>query len=253
MLNNFEQISTWKECGSSLDHKLDSSLHFDIGMTRLGLSTDRLDDAIKSVDGFSNIDYILGHLSNNTSNKEHDKNQLSDFKAIKKSYPQFKYSIANSAGVQLGEEYCFDQVRPGISLYNDNTNGGEVVTLTSEIIQIIHAKKGQYVGYGCTYRTKIDTIIGTVPVGYADGYPFSLSNKGLCYVEGKEVPVVGRVNMDYIMLDITNIPEKCLKIGQKVTLIGDGINIDRVANLAGTIPYEVLCSLGKRFRREYIR
>jgi alanine racemase len=253
VLNNFEQIERWKECSKNLDEKLDASLQFDIGMTRLGVDLEKLDDAIKSVEAFADIDYILGHLSNATSDQKHDKKQLSDFKQIQTKYPQFKYSIANSGVLSIGGKYICDQVRPGIFLYNNNSNGGEVVTLTSEIIQIIQAKKGRYVGYGCTHRTKVDTIIGTVPVGYADGYPFALSNKGFCYVEGQKVPVVGRVNMDYIMLDITSLPQNLQNVGQKVTLIGEKVNIDKVADLAGTIPYEILCSLSKRYKREYIR
>ncbi len=235
-----------------MEQKLDSSIQFDTGMTRLGFPTNQVDEIIKSVENFSHIDYILGHLSNTTADTEHDKKQISVFKNLKKKHSHLKYSLSNSGGIKLGEDYYFDQVRPGISLYNDIDNG-DVVTLTSEIIQIIHAKKDSYVGYGCTYRAKLDTIIATVPVGYADGYPFALSNKGFCYIGDNKVPVVGRVNMDYIMLDITNTPEDLHKIGQKITLIGEKMPLDKIADLAGTIPYEILCSFGKRFRREYIR
>lgn len=252
VLNNSYQVDIWRKCSESLEQKLDSSIHFDIGMTRLGFPVDQADKVIKSVESFSRIDYILGHLSNITSDTDHDKNQMSCFKNIKKNYPHLKYSLSNSGGICLGESYYFDQVRPGISLYN-NLDNGDVVTLTSEIIQIIHAKKGSYVGYGCTYRAKLDTIIATVPVGYADGYPFALSNKGFCYIGDNKVPVVGRVNMDYIMLDITKTPEDLHKIGQKVTLIGADMPLNKIADLASTIPYEILCSLGRRFRREYIR
>jgi alanine racemase len=130
-----------------------------------------------------------------------------------------------------------------------------VVGLTSKIIDI-HLIKDEAIqksiGYGATHKLKPGMITATIPVGYGDGYPRSLGNKGYCYINGVKVNIIGRVSMDLICLDISNVLERFQKIGQEVELIGDNISVEKIARLANTIDYEVLTSLGNRYIRKYV-
>lgn len=257
VLNNEYQIDLWLKCSENIKQKLDACLHVDIGMTRLGIPSDDLEKSIKKISDKLIIHYILGHLSNSEDKKNiSNKKQLKLFSDIKHKFSKFKYSLSNSGGVFLGKEYHFSQVRPGIALYGtglENHNGmSPVITLISEVIDIFHNKKPVSVGYGCTYTANVGTIIAAVPVGYADGYPRSLSNLGYCFINNIKVPIVGKVNMDCISLDISALPKNMQKIGQKVDIISDNINISTLASMSGMIEHNILTSFGSRYKVEYV-
>lgn len=127
----------------------------------------------------------------------------------------------------------------------------EVVNLKGKIVQIREIDSGQGVGYGATYRAAGKRKIATVPVGYADGYPRALGNRAMASLAGVMVPVVGRVSMDLITLDVSEVPEHEVHVGALVDLIGGGVDIDTLAAQADTIGYEVLTSLAGRFHRIY--
>jgi alanine racemase len=127
-----------------------------------------------------------------------------------------------------------------------------VVTLTSKILQVRVIDSVDSVGYGATHNVPAGAKIATIPVGYADGYSRHLSNRGYCAIDGKKVPVIGRVSMDLITIDVSSIESGKLVVGQEVELIGNTITIDDVASWSGTISYEVLTSLGCRHLREYL-
>ena len=259
VLNNQYQIDIWERAAKN---KLKACLHVDTGMTRLGIEFNKIDEILQELENHKLIDvvYIISHLAcaDNVSSKMNQE-QFNKFQSIAKKYPQYKYSFANSAGILLDKkEYFFNQVRPGIALYGCNPfNKGNniispVVELKSKIIQIYHIKDEKSIGYNASYRLKPEMVTATIPIGYADGYFRSLSNKGFCYINDVRVPIIGIISMDLISLDITAIPDHLKVIGQEVELIGKNISVETIAAMADTISYEVLTSLGSRTLREYV-
>ena len=172
--------------------------------------------------------------------------------------PSAPASLANSSGVLLGPEYHYDLGRPGIALYGVNPTPGkpnpmaEVVRLHSKIIQVRDVDRPQTVGYGAAHRVAAPERIATVPVGYADGYLRSLGDRAFAAIGDIRVPVVGRVSMDLITLDVSALaPDQALP-GTTVQLIGGVCPIDELAALGGTMAYEILNRLGPRFQSRYI-
>ncbi|HEU5018885.1 MAG TPA: alanine racemase C-terminal domain-containing protein, partial [Pseudolabrys sp.] len=154
-------------------------------------------------------------------------------------------------------------VRPGIALYGINPTPGRanpmqpVVTLQARILDVRHVRRGETVGYGATWTARKNARIAVAAVGYADGIPRALSGSdsapgGEAVVAGKRCPIAGRISMDLTAVDISEVPDGAGRRGELVTVIGDGISIDRVADLAGTIGYEILTRLGRRFHRVYV-
>jgi alanine racemase len=170
---------------------------------------------------------------------------------------------ANSAGILNVPQSFFNMVRPGLMIYGLRPAGERasackvmpVMSFKSCIVQLRRVSSGSFISYGRTYRVSRDSLIGVVPVGYGHGYSWSLSNAGQMLVSGKRVPVVGRVTMDLTMLDVSDVPG--VKEGDEVVLFGrqgaEEITADEVARNAGTVSYEILCSIGKRVVRTFIR
>jgi alanine racemase len=260
VLNSTEQINIWQQHAIKKRKTLPCIIHFDTGMNRLGISASK----VNGQHGFSientatlDIKYIMSHLAC-ADEKEHAKNseQLIEFKSLAKKFTGIKLSIANSAGVFLGREYHLDMVRPGIALYggnptiNSQNRMKNVIKLTSKILQIERVDSAGTVGYGATHKITRGTKIATIAVGYANGYLRSLSDRGICAVNGHIVPVIGRVSMDLVTIDVTKIPDEKL-FDAEVELIGDYISVNEVAQKAGTISYEIITSLGGRYRIVY--
>ncbi|MCH9753702.1 MAG: alanine racemase [Alphaproteobacteria bacterium] len=257
VLNNEYQINLWLKCAKGIEEKLDACLNVDIGMTRLGIDIESFSKNLNNISDKLEIHYVLGHLSvSEDKSNDFNKKQLEVFNKLRKKFPQFKYSLSNSGGIFLGKDYHFDQVRPGIALYGTGAKNIEgmnpVITLTSEIINIFNNNNAVYVGYGCTYEAKVGTIVAAVPFGYGDGYPLALSNVGYCFINNKKVPIIGRISMDCMSINISNLDKKCQEIGQKVEIIGSNMSVADLAKLAGTIDYNVMTSLGHRYKREYV-
>lgn len=271
VLNTVSQMNLWGGHAKKLCRRLPYVLHFDTGMHRLGISNDQW--PVKNTEGdqivlgnFSSIVpsslyplYIMTHLAcsdeeSNPMNAE----QLAQLKSIAKDFEKVSLSIANSGGIFLGDEYHLDLVRPGIAIYGANPSASlpnpmkNVIKLTSEILQIQQVDRACAVGYGAVHRVVRGTKIATVAVGYADGYLRSLSNEGICAIDGVIVPVIGRVSMDLVTIDVTKIPDEVLAKCDGIELIGENIPVDVVAKKAGTISYEILTSLGDRYRRIYM-
>lgn len=172
--------------------------------------------------------------------------------------PQIKHTN-NSAGVMNFDDH-YDLVRAGIVIYGmypsedlDKSKLG-VLPAMKWIAEISHVKTleaGREVSYGGTYITKKETVVATVPVGYADGYPRSLSNIGKVMVNGKPAPIIGRVCMDQFMIDVTHIPD--VKVGDEVTLVGNGLTMEEVSNAAHSFNYELPCRIARRVPRIYIK
>ena len=163
-------------------------------------------------------------------------------------------SLANSAGVFRHPDFHFDLVRPGVALYGGSPVSGresplrQTVVLEAPVLQVRRVGPGDHVGYGATYEVTEPETHAVVPVGYADGYHRAASNRGAASIGGVDVPIVGRVSMDLIVLDVSEV---VVQVGDAVELIGDQRPVDAVAEAAGTISYEILTSLGSRYERVY--
>ncbi len=257
VLNDLSQIAAWSAAAKSA--RLDCAIHVDTGMNRLGLPQPEL--AMLAAEWKSrlaglNLVLLMSHLAcsdepGNAMNGE----QLSRFRAALAMLPPTPASLAASGGILLGKEYLFDLARPGVSLYGANPQPGgknpvsPVAVLKARVLQTRRIDKGESVGYGATFRAKRPSLIATLALGYADGILRALSGKGLAFAAGKSVPMVGRVSMDLIGLDVTDAGP--VKAGDEVELLGDHILLDDVALAAGTNAYEILTSLGRRITRHY--
>lgn len=261
VLNDLGQILFWSQRARTLERPLPTAIHFDTGMSRLGLPSDeaqRLADDPSSMDGLS-VSYLMSHLiASEVPDDPVNGQQLARFNSLRATLPSFPASIANSSGIFLGADFHLDLVRPGVALYGANPQPSsanpmaEVIQLKAKILQVRLVDSPQTVGYGATHRVSGPTRIATIPVGYADGYPRSLSGRGYCYVGGIQVPVVGRVSMDLITLDVTAVPSDQVFPGAEVVVMGGEISLDALADAGGTIAYELLTALSGRYRREYI-
>jgi alanine racemase len=228
-------------------------LQVDTGMARHGLT---LDEAR----GISlPLRAIMSHLSC-SDEPEHPENaeQLARFEAVAALFPGVARCFANSGGFLLGGAYRGDIIRPGVALYGGQADDGTapafapVVTLEARVIQTRAIEQGTGVGYGQTWHAPRPTRLATVAIGYADGFPRSLSNCGAAWALGSLLPIVGRVSMDVIVVDITALPDGALGEGDMVEIIGPHRPLHTVAVEAGTIDYEILTQLGRRYERRII-
>jgi len=201
----------------------------------------------------------MSHLSC-SDEPEHPENaeQLARFAMVAAMFPGVARCFANSGGFLLGEAYHGDIIRPGIALYGGQVDDGTaagfapVITLEARVIQTRAIEQGTGVGYGQTWHAPRPTRLATVAIGYADGFPRSLSNCGAAWARGSLLPIVGRVSMDVIVVDITALPDGALGEGDLVEIIGPHRPLHTVAVEAGTIDYEILTQLGRRYERRYL-
>ena len=183
--------------------------------------------------------------------------QRDSFRAALAILPKAPVSFANSSGIYLGADYWGDLARPGAALYGVAPVPGQpnpmrgVVRLDGKILQVRQIDSGSTVGYGASHRAVGRERIATVAVGYADGFMRSLGNRGSGYIGAQRVPIVGRVSMDLITFDVSDVPELLARPGATIELIGPDHPIDAIAAEAGTIGYEILTALGARFARVY--
>jgi len=241
-----------------------AAIHIDTGMNRLGLTITEAQGIIPRINaGDHGITLVMSHLAsaehlNNPLNAK----QLTTFREIASLFSGVPASLANSSGVFLGAQFQFDLVRPGAALYGINPTPEAdnpmqpVVELKARIVQIRNVEKGETVGYGGTWTARRPTRIAIVSAGYADGYFRAASaNDGTrgaeVVVAGKRCPIAGRVSMDLIAVDVTDLDKNAARRGHLATLIGEGITVDELAHHFGTIGYEVITSLGRRFARVY--
>lgn len=241
-----------------------AAIHIDTGMNRLGLTLSEAQAIIPRINaGDHGITLVMSHLvSAEQLNSQINAKQLAAFRAIASEFSGVPASLANSSGIFLGAPFQFDLVRPGAALYGVNPTPEadnpmqQVVDLKARIVQIRNVERGESVGYGGTWTARRPTKLAIIAVGYADGYfRAASSNDGTrgaeVIVAGKRCPVAGRISMDLIAIDITDLPPNAARRGHMVTLLGEGITVDELAHHFGTIGYEVLTSLGRRYARIY--
>lgn len=247
-------------------------LKVDSGMGRLGVlpaSLDKLLSALKNCENIK-LDGVMTHLAE-AENEEYTAYQMGIFDQVSKKIenalgPVNIWHVANSAAMIDGR-YGKAQngsamwVRPGLVLYGAYPGPAyrkkislkPVMSLKSAVVLVKTVPSGAKISYDCTFTTKRKTRLGIVPIGYADGYPWSLSNKGFVLVRGRRVPVIGRVTMDMIVVDLTDMESH---VGDEVVLLGrqrdEEITVEEIAGLAGSISYEIFCGISKRMPRVYI-
>ena len=241
VLNSVEQVARWKQIAP--DRPCDVMI--DTGMNRLGL---RLSEA-GTLAGLR-IHTLHSHLA--CADEDHPLNlqQLARFRDAVASIPSERYSLANSAGIFLGRDYSFDLVRPGLALYGGMPRPAarerirQVAQLEAQVVQRRTVFAGQSCGYNATVTVERNTEAAVVNIGYADGYWRGFSSRGSAHASGAELPVLGRVSMDLVILDCSAVPE--LAEGDWVTLDFD---LERAAAISGKSQYELLTGLGDRFER----
>src|ERR1700716_499671 len=239
-----------------------AAIHIDTGMNRLGLTIAEAQGIIPRITaGDHGITLVMSHLvSAEQLNNPLNAKQLAVFREIASLFSGVPASLSNSSGVFLGPQFQFDLVRPGAALYGVNPTPEAdnpmqpVVELKARIVQVRNVEKGETVGYGGTWTARRPTRIAIVSAGYADGYfRAGSSNDGTrgaeVVVAGKRCPIARRVSIDLIAVDVTDLDKNAVRRGQMVTLIGEGITVDELAHHFGTIGYEVLTSLGRRYAR----
>jgi len=264
-LNDLGQIERWGSLARRRNAMLPAAIHVDTGMNRLGLPPADVERLADNLDLLSGIDLrlIMSHLAC-ADEPDHplNKRQLDRFRRAIARLPHGRVSLAASSGIFLGGEYLFDLVRPGVALYGANPTPGQpnpmaqVVRLQGKILQVRGVDRGETVGYGAAHRFTRPRRIATVGVGYADGFLRSSSDRGSAVLGGVPAPIVGRISMDLITIDVSDAPEELARPGSLVDLIGaeagKGRTLEDVAAAAGTIPYEILTSLGQRYERRYL-
>ena len=169
-----------------------------------------------------------------------------------------RVGASGASGIELGDEYLFDMVRPGMALYGGKPVPSRanpyrtVVVLTSQVLQLRHLEVGEAVGYSATFTVHRRTTVAIVALGYGDGLIRASGPKGRAAIGGVLVPFAGRISMDLLALDVTDVPEQALQRGATVEFLGDTISLDDAARAAGTITHEVLTSISPRTRRVYV-
>ena len=260
VLNDLEQISRWQLYATKTGKTLRALLHFDTGMTRLGLDADQANWLIQNRQALNGmkISYVMSHLvSGELIDDPVNVRQLDRFNKFRSSFSTIPCSLANSAGSFLGNEYHFSMTRPGIALYGihpfENLANPlqPVFDWQARILQIRNAAAGDTVGYGGTYQLDRDSQIATLGVGYADGYRRQLGGMASVLIGGQSAPVIGRVSMDSITVDVTGFDQKSLHTGS-ASLVHADYSVEKMASDIGTIPYEIMTSLGRRAERHYL-
>ena len=262
VINNLSQLARIEKYQARNKKKLNIALHFDTGMSRLGLDKIETNFFLRNKSKLlkmSNLILVMSHLACADNKKSKmNKVQLKKFINLKKSFPNTPFSLSNSAGIQLGKKYHFDMVRPGISIYGGDclVNGKNpfknVVSLSAKIIQIREIEKNDTIGYGATYKAKSKMKIGTLAFGYADGFNRHFSNNFHLYIDDNKLNIVGRVSMDLITVDLSRFQNFENLANKEVKIISEKFSINKISKLINTIPYEILTNLGKRYQRRYI-
>lgn len=244
-----------------LPNKIKIWVKVNTGMHRLGFPASDVDDVINALTQCPWVDEEIGLMTHLASSDEPDnpsnENQLRTFKDLHLPDVRLVKSISNSAAILALPDTHADIVRPGIMLYGvspfANQIGQElglmpVMRFVSAISAMHHYPAQARVGYGGTWQTSRPSVIGVVAVGYGDGYPRHIAQNTPVWVNGSEVPIVGRVSMDMLTVDLTHCPG--VQIGDPVELWGQHIPVESIALSAGTIAYELLCQFSPRVKQE---
>lgn len=263
-LNSLDDYKSWMAFQRSEGTELPFALHIDTGMNRLGMSASGA-AAIAADPDFANapVLFAMSHLAcadtpDSPRNAEQARAFAEAAAPLRKVIPDLPLSLANSAGIYLGPDFCLDIVRPGIALYGGQPISGKrlplepVIHLHAPILQVRDVAAGDSVGYGATHVATHKSRIATVPLGYGDGILRAAGNTGFGFIGNTRVPMIGRVSMDLITLDVTDVPETGVHPGTWVEILGKNVSVDQLGTASGSFGYEILTGLGDRYIRRYI-
>ncbi len=259
VLNDLGQVRQWGDYARPRGGA-GAMLHLDTGLGRLGLpseETGHLAAEPALLKGFK-LALIMSHLAC-ASEPAHPMNlaQLDAFRAALRPLPRAPASLSASSGIFLGADFHFDMVRAGAALYGVNPLPGrpnpmrQVVHLKAKILQVRDIDRGETVGYGAAHRMDRPGRIATVALGYADGWLRSSSHRGTAWIAGKPAPVIGRISMDLVTLDVSGIDADAVRPGAYADMLDANYGVDDAAFAAQTIGYEILTALGPRCLRIY--
>lgn len=263
ILNTPADIAHWQAEARRAGTPLDAGLHVDTGINRLGFPVAEFAALLAEPVRLAGIAVRLAmsHLAC-SDEPAHPLNhlQLERFRGAAEhpALAGVPRSLANSGGLLLGPEFAFDVARPGLALYGVEPRAPgrgmllPVLGLEADILQLRDVDAPDTVGYGASHPVRGRRRVATVAVGYADGYMRAAGNCGAGLIGATEVPIIGRISMDLMTLDVTDVPIEQCRPGSAVTLIGNGLPLHRVAAAMDTIPYEVMTRLGSRFARHYV-
>ncbi len=264
-LISIAEAREWAGFGRVYGRKLPCAIHVDTGINRLGFSLAEyaalLDDRF-TMEGL-NVSLLMSHLAC-ADDPPHPMNlrQAEAFAAVRARLPGVPASLANSSGIFLGDGFTHELVRPGIALYGGNPTQNvanpmlPVALLEGAVMQLRDIPPGDTVGYSATWKANRPSRIAILGAGYKDGVPRALSSReqtgpAHVFINGRRCPVVGRVSMDMMGVDVTDLPAGSVTRGTRAEILGRNIAIDEAAGWAGTISYELLTRLGSRYARLY--
>jgi alanine racemase len=264
VINSTTELAEWDAFVAINNWRGGAALHVDTGMNRLGLSVgDGMAIASRIKSANHGITLLMSHLAcAETPDHSLNEKQIRVFRELRIAYRGVPSSLANSSGIFLGGTVHCDVVRPGGALYGANPIPGKknpmhpVVELKGRIVQVRQVKKGETVGYSAAFTVARPGRIAIVAVGYADGYVRAAgAARGKpaaeLIVAGRRCPVAGRISMDLLAVDVSDLPDRAARRGDFATLIGGELSLETLAAASGTINYEVLTSLGRRYHRNY--
>jgi alanine racemase len=265
VLSSLAQVRDWAAYSRARGRKLPAAIHIETGMHRLAMPEQELRQLAAEPGMLSmfELTLVMSHLAcaDDPANPMNER-QRERFNALRVLLPAAPASLSNSGGTFLGREYHFDVVRPGIALYGGRAHEGRqnpmrtVVRLAARIMQVQDVPPGATIGYGATFKVERPSRIATIACGYADGFLRALSvSTGQAgpvgYIGDYPVPIVGRVSMDFITVDVTDVPQEMVRRGGWVEVMGQRVTVDDLTDQAGTIGYELLSRLGPRVHRVY--
>jgi alanine racemase len=259
-----EEAQEWIAFGTVYGRALPCALHVDTGINRLGFSLADFESLAGDNEIMSrlNLTLVMSHLAcADEPTHRLNRQQLDAFAKVRARLSGVAASLANSSGIFLGKDYCHDLVRPGIALYGGNPIAPSpnpmlpVAHLAGAVLQLRDVGAGETVGYGAIWEAKRVSRVAILGAGYKDGIPRALSSRdgkgSQVYLAGRRCPVIGRVSMDMMAIDVTGVPPELCVRGTRAELLGPNIAIDDVSGWADTISYELLTRLGQRFTRVY--
>jgi alanine racemase len=265
VINSTTELAEWDAFVASSSWRGGAALHVDTGMNRLGLTPEEAAAIVPRIQveghGFT---LLMSHLAcADTPDHPMNDRQIRVFRELRILFRGVPSSLANSAGIFLGGTTHCDLVRPGIALYGGNPIPSRknamqpVIELKGRITQVREIKKGDAVGYGATWTATRSSRVAVIAVGYGDGYFRAAgARKGKApanvIIARKHCPLIGRISMDLLAVDVTDLPAGAARRGEFATLIGGDIGIDELGAASGTIGYEILTHLGRRYHRTYI-
>lgn len=263
VLGSMEEIGEWMASGAGRP----AAVHVDTGLARLGLPPEEALGGLGAI-GFTPALLMSHFVASEEPEAAVNERQIAIFDEIRRAFPGVPGSLANSSGIFLTKRCHHDLVRPGYALYGGNPLPGRVnpmrpvVRLEARIIQVRDVPDGATAGYNGRWTARGPRRLATICMGYADGYPRGAGGTDAkiaagapfaqAVVAGMRCPFVGTVSMDLTIIDVTDLPRGEVERGDRVTLIGDGLEIDEVGIRAGTIGYEILTALGRRYARTHI-